>query len=51
RAFSNGRLQVSHLQHRISSQSSKAEAAAGSRCGSLVLPETKRTAGIVNKKM
>lgn len=51
RAFSGGRLQVCHLQHRISFQSFKAQVAVGSWYGSPVLPETKYIAGIINKKM
>ncbi|KAI6045222.1 hypothetical protein EDC04DRAFT_2598822 [Pisolithus marmoratus] len=50
RAFSGGRLQVNHLQHRISSQSFKAQVAVGSWYGSPVLPDTKSIAGIINKK-
>ncbi|KAI6094256.1 hypothetical protein EDD16DRAFT_1460586, partial [Pisolithus croceorrhizus] len=49
-AFSGGCSQVSHMQHRISSQGFKAQVAVGSWYGSLALRETKCIAGITNKK-
>ncbi|KAF9232812.1 hypothetical protein BU15DRAFT_20818, partial [Melanogaster broomeanus] len=51
RAFSGGRLQVSHLQHRMGSQSFKAQVAVGSWYGTPLLPNSKIPAGIIKNKM
>ncbi|TEB21368.1 hypothetical protein FA13DRAFT_1642080, partial [Coprinellus micaceus] len=43
RAFSNGRVQVNHLQHNTSSQTFKSRVAVGSWSGTPLLPNDKPT--------
>ncbi|KAF9234387.1 hypothetical protein BU15DRAFT_26819, partial [Melanogaster broomeanus] len=51
RAFSGGCLQVGHLQHRISSQSFKAQVAIGLWYASPLLSNTTTVTAMINKKM
>ncbi|KAI6040770.1 hypothetical protein EDC04DRAFT_2566510 [Pisolithus marmoratus] len=51
RAFSGGRLQVNHLQHRMGSQSFKAQVAVGSWYDTPLLPSTSSSAVIIKNKL
>ncbi|KAJ7249819.1 hypothetical protein C8J57DRAFT_977385, partial [Mycena rebaudengoi] len=51
RAFSNGRLQVNHLQHQTSSQTFKARVALGSWIGTPLMPSSSDAAAIMEKKL
>ncbi|KAI6042353.1 hypothetical protein EDC04DRAFT_2564264 [Pisolithus marmoratus] len=51
RAFSGGRLQVNHLQHRMGSQSFKAQVAVGSWYNTPLLPSTSSAAVIIKNKL
>ncbi|KZP21977.1 hypothetical protein FIBSPDRAFT_671842, partial [Athelia psychrophila] len=47
RAFSCGRLQVSHLQHNMSSQTFKAQMAVGSWAGTPLMPDLELPSSII----
>ncbi|KAK6997449.1 hypothetical protein R3P38DRAFT_1887885 [Favolaschia claudopus] len=51
RAFSNGRLQLNHLQHQTSSQTFKARVALGSWIGTPLMPSSKDAVQIMEKKL
>ncbi|KAJ7018635.1 hypothetical protein C8F04DRAFT_929140, partial [Mycena alexandri] len=51
RAFSNGRLQVNHLQHSTNSQTFKARVALGSWIGTPLMPNSNVATKIMEKKL
>ncbi|KAG2028744.1 hypothetical protein BDR03DRAFT_882771, partial [Suillus americanus] len=51
RAFSGDRLQVNHLEHGISSQTSKAQVAIGSWFKTPLMPDLSVTTSIMQQKM
>ncbi|KAJ7772031.1 hypothetical protein DFH07DRAFT_718246, partial [Mycena maculata] len=51
RAFSNGRLQVNHLQHQTSSQTFKARVALGSWIGTPLMPSSSDATVIMEQKL
>ncbi|KAJ7723018.1 hypothetical protein DFH07DRAFT_719217, partial [Mycena maculata] len=51
RAFSNGHLQVKHLQHQTSSQTFKARVALGSWIGTPLMPSCSNATVIMEQKL